>query len=144
MSAAIQSSLFASGLQKIPITITPAAALKSWKLIQEAEDPHLKLRVSIFGGGCHGFRYKFCFTDTVDADDVIITQPVPTMPGSKSLHTVDWVIGMISLPFLKGVEIDYESTLGEEQFILRNLKVKTKCSCGHSFAVPEADESTDL
>ena len=126
---------------KTPITITPAAAFKSWELIQE-EDPNLKLRVSILGGGCHGFRYQFSFAETVEEDDVVIPAAVPSSSGETGDKTIDWVVGIMSLQFLKDAEIDYKSDLSGEQFIIRNLKTKTSCSCGHSFSAPDTNAAS--
>lgn len=140
MSATASNTISTVFKPKAPITITPAAALKSWELIQEEQNPNLKLRVSILGGGCHGFRYEFSFTDKVESDDTVITECIQTEDDQYPSKTVDWVVGMVSLQLLKGVEIDYESVLGNERFILRHLKVKTTCSCGQSFTVPEADK----
>src|SRR5882757_9065900 len=120
-----------------PITITPAAVSKSWQLIQEA-DTHLKLRVSILGGGCQGFRYDFSFSDTTDSTDTIITKTIIPTSATETPASVDWVIDAISLQFLRGVEIDYAADLQGERFIIRNLQAKTTCGCGSSFVPPDS------
>lgn len=138
MSATARASLTTASTPKAPITITQTAALKSWELIQEEQNPNLKLRISILGGGCHGFRYQINFSDTMESDDTVIT--IPLQLKEEQLSTVEWVVGAMSLQLLSGIEVDYVSDLEGERFIIRNLKVKTTCSCGHSFAVPDNDE----
>jgi iron-sulfur cluster insertion protein len=138
MSVIARASVSKATTPKTPITITPAAALKSWKLIQEEGNTDLKLRISILGGGCHGFRYQIDFSDTIESDDTVIT--VAVQPKKRRSPKVDWVVGAISLQLLSGIEVDYVSDLQGERFIIRNLKVKTTCSCGHSFAVPDAEK----
>ena len=49
--------------QPKPLIFTSAAAAKVWELVCEEENPDLKLRVFVTGGGCSGLQYGFTFDD---------------------------------------------------------------------------------
>lgn len=115
------------------VTVTHAAAYKVWSLIQEEENPQLKLRVFITGGGCSGFQYGFTFDEVVQEDDTVIRYLLKA-PESVTDVEVLFVIDPMSLTYLNGAEIDYKSDLSGEQFIIRNPNAKTTCGCGASFS----------
>lgn len=98
------------------------------------EEMDIKLKISILGGGCHGFRYNFSFTHITQPTDMVITKMMSIPHQSKPI-TVECIIDVISLQFLRGGELDYQSDLQGERFIIRNLKAKTTCGCGSSFGV---------
>ena len=56
----------------VPLTFTDAAAQKVKSLISEEENPDLKLRVYITGGGCSGFQYGFTFDEKVNDGDLTV------------------------------------------------------------------------
>jgi iron-sulfur cluster insertion protein len=99
----------------------------------------LKLKVFITGGGCHGFKYDFDLATDVEPDDTLIRTYVlgnnkPEVKRKKKTAVV-LLVDAISLQYLRGAEIDYQSDLQGERFVIRNLKAKTTCGCGSSFAV---------
>ena len=107
-----------------PIVFTDAAASKVGELIQEEENPGLKLRVFISGGGCSGFQYGFTFDENVeDGDSQVVNRGVTL------------VIDPMSVQYLMGAEIDYQEDLQGAQFIIRNPNATTTCGCGQSFTV---------
>ena len=107
-----------------PIVFTDAAASKVGELIQEEENPELKLRVFISGGGCSGFQYGFTFDEKVeDGDSQVVNRGVTL------------VIDPMSVQYLMGAEIDYKEDLQGAQFIIRNPNATTTCGCGQSFTV---------
>ena len=107
-----------------PIVFTDAAASKVGELIQEEENPGLKLRVFISGGGCSGFQYGFTFDENIeDGDSQVINRGVTL------------VIDPMSVQYLMGAEIDYQEDLQGAQFIIRNPNATTTCGCGQSFTV---------
>ena len=107
----------------LPIQMTDAAANKVKTLITEEENPELKLRVYITGGGCSGFQYGFTFDEIQNEDDT---------PMSKNGVTL--LIDAMSLQYLIGAEIDYKEDLEGAQFVIRNPNAKTTCGCGSSFS----------
>jgi iron-sulfur cluster insertion protein len=106
-----------------PLVFTDAAATKVSELIRGEDNPRLKLRVFVQGGGCSGFQYGFTFDeDEQDGDTCIENQ------GVKLL------VDPMSFQYLIGAEIDYKEDLEGAQFIIRNPNAKTTCGCGSSFS----------
>ncbi len=105
-----------------PIVFTDAAASKVGELIKEENNPELKLRVFISGGGCSGFQYGFTFDENVEEGDSQVTN-----------QGVMLLVDPMSIQYLMGAEIDYKEDLQGAQFIIRNPNAKTTCGCGQSF-----------
>jgi iron-sulfur cluster insertion protein len=106
------------------IVFTDAAATKVSELIADEDNPNLKLRVFISGGGCSGFQYGFTFDEDVeDGDSQVENQGVTLL------------IDPMSVQYLMGAEIDYKEDLQGAQFIIRNPNAQTTCGCGQSFSV---------
>ncbi|WP_208931917.1 iron-sulfur cluster biosynthesis family protein [[Haemophilus] ducreyi] len=61
-----------SDIDQIPLTFTDAAAKKVKSLIEGEDNPNLRLRVYITGGGCSGFQYGFTFDDKINEGDLTI------------------------------------------------------------------------
>jgi iron-sulfur cluster insertion protein len=106
------------------ITITSAAA-KKIKTILKEEDPSLKLRVFVEGGGCTGFQYGFSVEELPPAEDDF----------TFDKDGVEVVIDSISMQYLSEAEIDYTESLMGSNFTIRNPNVTATCGCGSSFAV---------
>ena len=107
-----------------PLLFTAAAAAKVRELIDEENNPNLKLRVYISGGGCSGFQYGFTFDENPGEDDLRVDKDGVTL-----------VVDPLSLQYLMGAEIDYAENLHGARFVIRNPNAKTTCGCGSSFAV---------
>jgi iron-sulfur cluster insertion protein len=107
-----------------PIVFTDAAANKVSELIEEEDNPELKLRVFISGGGCSGFQYGFTFDENIEEGDSQVTNQGVTL-----------VVDPMSVQYLMGAEIDYKEDLQGAQFIIRNPNASTTCGCGSSFTV---------
>ena len=106
------------------VIFTDAAATKVGELIAEEDNPNLKLRVFISGGGCSGFQYGFTFDEDVeDGDSQVENQGVTLL------------VDPMSVQYLMGAEIDYKEDLQGAQFVIRNPIATTTCGCGSSFAV---------
>ena len=105
-----------------PVVFTDAAAAKVGQLIREEENPALKLRVFISGGGCSGFQYGFTFDENIEEGDSQVVNQGVTL-----------VIDPMSVQYLMGAEIDYKEDLQGAQFIIRNPNATTTCGCGQSF-----------
>ncbi len=108
----------------LPLQFTEAAAKKVGLLISEEENPALKLRVYITGGGCSGFQYGFTFDDKVNEGDTLIEK-----------QGVVLVVDPMSLQYLAGGSVDYTEGLQGSRFIVTNPNARTTCSCGSSFSV---------
>ncbi len=106
------------------ITITTSAA-KKIKTIIDAEDPSLKLRVFVEGGGCTGFQYGFSIEEQPPAEDDL----------TFDKDGISVVIDSVSMQYMSEAEIDYTESLMGSNFTIRNPNVKATCGCGSSFAV---------
>jgi iron-sulfur cluster insertion protein len=106
-----------------PIIFSEAAAAKVRELLAEENNPDLRLRVFVQGGGCSGFQYGFTFDETVNDDDTTIQK-----------DGVELLIDPMSFQYLVGAEIDYKDDLDGAQFVIRNPNATTTCGCGSSFA----------
>lgn len=107
-----------------PLHVTESAAAKVTQLITEENDPQLKLRVYIVGGGCAGFQYGFAFDKQQNEDDTIIS--------NKSASII---VDSMSLQYLSGSTIDYVNGLQGAHFVVSNPNANTTCGCGSSFSV---------
>jgi len=76
MSTKFNMHVSADADQNDTIRMTDSAALKVYELIQEENNPNLKLRVFITGGGCSGFQYGFSFDEQANEDDFEIVKEV--------------------------------------------------------------------
>ncbi|AWK14423.1 iron-sulfur cluster insertion protein ErpA [Candidatus Fukatsuia symbiotica] len=108
----------------LPLQFTDKAASKAKLLIDDEDNPHLKLRVYITGGGCSGFQYGFTFDDIVNNGDMTIEK-----------QGVSLVIDPMSLQYLVGGTVDYTEGLEGSRFIVTNPNAKTTCGCGSSFSI---------
>src|SRR5271154_5749062 len=105
------------------LVFTDAAAGKVGELIRDEDNPNLKLRVFVSGGGCSGFQYGFTFDENVEDGDFCVEN-----------HGVQLLVDPMSAQYLMGAEIDYKEDLQGAQFVIRNPNAKTTCGCGSSFS----------
>ncbi|XAG14287.1 iron-sulfur cluster insertion protein ErpA [Vibrio metschnikovii] len=108
----------------VPLTFSDAAATRVRTLIEEEENPQLKLRVYITGGGCSGFQYGFTFDESVNEGDTTIENSGVTL-----------VVDPMSLQYLIGGVVDYTDGLDGSRFFINNPNATTTCGCGASFSV---------
>ncbi|WP_394173540.1 iron-sulfur cluster insertion protein ErpA [Thalassotalea litorea] len=109
---------------EMPIQFSDAAANKVKVLISEEENPELKLRVYVTGGGCSGFQYGFTFDEKVNEGDMTIEKQGVTM-----------VVDPMSLQYLVGGTVDYIEGLEGARFLVDNPNAETTCGCGSSFSI---------
>lgn len=81
-------------------------------------------RISVDGGGCSGFQYKFEFDNAQRDDDVLFRQ-----------FGVDILVDDMSLGFLENAQLDYVEELVGSFFRVENPNATASCGCGTSFAV---------
>lgn len=108
----------------VPLIFTDPAAKKVKFLIEGEENPELRLRVYITGGGCSGFQYGFTFDDKLNEGDLTI----------ENLD-VALVIDPMSLQYLIGATIDYVEGLEGSRFVVQNPNASSTCGCGASFSI---------
>lgn len=106
-----------------PVTLSASAAQRINAILTDQMDADF-LRVSVEGGGCSGFSYKFDFGKSIEADDLVIERD-----GAKV------VIDQVSLPFMDGSEIDFVDELIGASFKIHNPNATANCGCGTSFSL---------
>ena len=104
------------------INITDNALDKIINVMNEEENPDLKLRLYISGGGCSGLQYGFAFETKIEDDDYILKK-----------KDVTFLVDNVSFLYLEGASVDYISDLKGSQFVVKNPNAKSTCSCGSSF-----------
>lgn len=105
------------------VTISERAAQRIGEILK-GEPAGSMLRVSVEGGGCSGFQYKFGFEATQADDDIIVARD-----GVKVL------VDSVSLQYLAGSEIDFVDDLIGASFKVHNPQAKASCGCGTSFSL---------
>lgn len=106
-----------------PVTLSASAAKRINAILADQVEADF-LRVSVEGGGCSGFSYKFDFGQSMEEDDLVIERD-----GAKV------AIDAVSLPFLEGSEIDFVDELIGAAFRIHNPNATASCGCGTSFAI---------
>jgi iron-sulfur cluster assembly accessory protein len=105
------------------VSVTASAANRI-NAIVALEPANKLLRVSVEGGGCSGFQYKFDLVSAVAPDDLLIERDHARI-----------VVDPVSLEFLNGAEIDFVDDLIGASFKIRNPNATAACGCGTSFTV---------
>jgi iron-sulfur cluster insertion protein len=103
--------------------LTQSAAARVATIAAKQGKPAI-LRLSVEGGGCSGFQYRFGLADTVDAEDSV------TAEGGVQL-----VVDAMSLDLIDGSAVDYVESLGGAAFRVTNPNAASGCGCGSSFSV---------
>ena len=95
-------------------------------IISEENNPKIKLRTFVQGGGCSGMSYGFTLDEEQNEDDFVID-------NTNGLILVD----SISMQYLNGSTIDYKEDIMGSNFVVNNPNAETSCGCGSSFSVSE-------
>ncbi len=106
------------------LTLTENAARKINALVAAENQPELKLRLAVHGGGCSGFQYSFALDASKNDDDTLIMRD-----GAGLL------VDRTSLDLLAGAQVDYVEELLEASFRIINPNAKSGCGCGNSFSL---------
>ena len=107
-----------------PLIFTDNAAAKVRELVEDEQNPDLKLRVFVTGGGCSGFQYGFTFDELLADDDITIEK-----------DHVALVVDSLSYQYLVGATVDYTEGLEGARFVVENPNADTTCGCGASFSI---------
>jgi len=102
------------------MTITESAKTRIQDLIIEEDNPLVKLRVFVQGGGCSGMQYGFTFDEDTSEDDFVID---------------NMLVDSVSAQYLTGATIDYKDDIMGSNFVIQNPNAQTTCGCGSSFSV---------
>jgi iron-sulfur cluster assembly accessory protein len=105
------------------VTLSDAAAKRIAQIVS-AEAGKQALRVSVEGGGCSGFSYKFDLVEDQQDDDIVIAK------GDAKV-----LVDSMSLIYMAGSEIDFVDNLLGQSFQIKNPNAVASCGCGTSFAI---------
>ncbi len=105
------------------IALTPAAAARVAAIAARQGRPPI-LRLSVEGGGCAGFQYRFGLADGIESDD-----------RATSRDGVTLVVDEISLDLVRGSAVDFVESLGGAAFQVTNPNAASGCGCGTSFSI---------
>lgn len=108
----------------LPIYFSDSAANRVKALIEEENNPSLKLRVYVTGGGCSGFSYGFTFDEKTNDDDTLIENSGVTLS-----------VDPMSLQYLVGGTVDFIDNLEGSRFLVNNPNATATCGCGSSFSI---------
>ena len=107
------------------ITVTDSAVAKIKELLAEEDNPNMKVRMFVQGGGCSGFQYGFTLDDQgAQEDDFVIEK-----------DGVELLIDAMSSQYVQGAEVDWKEDAMGAQFAIKNPNAQTTCGCGSSFSV---------
>ena len=105
------------------VDLTEAAASRVAAIAARQGKPAM-LRLSVEGGGCSGFQYKFALAEASEADDSIATR-----------NGVSLLVDAVSLDLIAGSQVDYVESLGGAAFRVTNPNAASGCGCGSSFSI---------
>jgi len=109
------------------VTLAPNAAKRVAAIAAKQGKPAV-LRLSVEGGGCSGFQYRFGLDDA----------PAPDNPGDDTVTETDGVrllVDAVSLDLVSGCVVDYVESLGGSAFQVSNPNAASGCGCGSSFSI---------
>jgi iron-sulfur cluster assembly accessory protein len=105
------------------VTLSDAAAKRIATILRS--DGHKNaMRVSVEGGGCSGFSYKFDLVDDANDDDLVLEKDSARV-----------LIDSLSLVYMGGSEIDFVDNLLGQSFQIKNPNAVASCGCGTSFSI---------
>lgn len=110
-------------MEQRSLTLSPSAAARV-AAIATRQGKAAILRLSVEGGGCSGFQYKFGLADAPDADDSV-----------TETDGVRLVVDPVSLDLVSGCIVDYVESLGGAAFRVENPNAAAGCGCGSSFSI---------
>ncbi|MEL6203105.1 MAG: iron-sulfur cluster assembly accessory protein [Pseudomonadota bacterium] len=105
------------------VTVTDACFARVGKVLA-GETDKTALRVSVEGGGCSGFSYKFDLVADKNPDDLVFEKDGATV-----------LIDELSLVYMEGSQIDFVDDLMGQSFKISNPNAVASCGCGTSFSV---------
>lgn len=105
------------------IALTAAAAARVAAIAAKQAKPAI-LRLSVEGGGCSGFQYKFGMAEAPEDDDLV-----------AETDGVRLIVDPMSLDLVRGAQVDFVDNLGGQHFAVTNPNAASGCGCGTSFSV---------
>lgn len=110
-------------MSETSVTVSDSAAKRIAEIIA-GEPDNTMLRISVEGGGCSGFQYKFDLVQDKADDDLAIEKAGVTV-----------LVDPISVMYMEGSEIDFVNDLIGASFQVKNPNATAACGCGTSFSI---------
>jgi iron-sulfur cluster insertion protein len=107
----------------VALTLTPAAAKRIGAIAQRQNKPAI-LRLTVEGGGCSGFQYRFDLAEAAEGEDSV-----------SETDGVRLVVDPVSLDLVAGSTVDFVESLGGAAFKVENPNATAGCGCGSSFGI---------
>ena len=122
--------------EKRDVTVTEAAARKATELLSAHGKEGAAIRVFVKSGGCSGYSYGMAIDDRMLEDDNLFED-----------RGVRVVVDKMSLPLLRGSEVDYVENMMGGGFSVNNPNATSACGCGSSFrtdgrAAPDGESAS--
>lgn len=111
------------GIMSSSLTLTASAAQRIAAIAARQSRPAI-LRLSVEGGGCSGFQYRFDLADGPESDDNV-----------SETDGVRLVVDPVSLDLVSGSTVDFVESLGGAAFRVENPNAAAGCGCGSSFGI---------
>jgi len=105
------------------ITLSESAVARIKDILDEENNPALKLRVFVQGGGCSGMQYGFTLDEEIGEDD-----------WTLDISGVQILVDSMSGQYLQGAEVDFKDDVMGATFTIKNPNAATSCGCGSSFS----------
>jgi iron-sulfur cluster assembly protein len=105
------------------ISLTPDAISAAKTILSTAKTPAEGLRIQVEAGGCSGFQYKMELVTEAGAGDEVV-----------DADGVKIFIDDVSADHLRGMKVDFVSSLERSGFVYENPNAIAQCGCGKSFA----------
>ena len=117
------SSEAALAADKVPITVTEAAAAELQRSMEAQGKSDMALRIAVLPGGCAGMQYGL----SLDSEE---------QPGDEEFESggIRLVVGRQDLPFIAGMQVDYVQSVSGSGFKVENPNASESCGCGSSFS----------
>ena len=107
------------------ITVTESAVNKLKEIIAEEDNPDIKVRMFVSGGGCSGMQYGFTLDEEPANEDDFDLEVAPGVP---------MLVDAMSGQYVQGAEVDWQESVQGAQFAIKNPNASTTCGCGSSFS----------
>jgi iron-sulfur cluster insertion protein len=104
--------------------IQESAVKRLQELRSEENNPDLKFRVFVQGGGCSGMQYGFTFDESQNEDD-----------WDFQYGDLTVLVDSMSMEYLRDARIDFREDAMGASFVIDNPQAVTSCGCGQSFSV---------
>lgn len=116
------AALAATGTD-LPVKLSDSAARRIARILSN-EPEGTSLRISVEGGGCSGFQYKYDLVTGREDDDLVLARDGATV-----------LIDPVSLEYMSGSVIDFVDDIMGQSFQINNPLAAAGCGCGTSFSI---------